>query len=112
MIDFVSTLEGDRPTVEMCVVYDERDGRIVHTHGFIGDGTGMLAPAAEAQRAKAAFERAAHHHGADNLRVAHVPHGFRFQADAPYRFDVKAGELVSLSQPATSAAELVKRRRK
>jgi hypothetical protein len=112
MIDFVSTFEGDHPKVEICVVYDERDGRIVHTHGFLGDGTGMLAPESKAEREHTALERAACHHGSGHLGVVHAPADFRFERNMVYRYDVKAGKLVGSEHTGFSLPELLERRRK
>ncbi len=112
MTDFVSTFDQVHPKTEICVVYDERDGRIVHMHEFIGDGTGMLAPDAEAERARVALERAVHHHGHEHLRAAHAPRDFRFEPNTLYRFDVKAGKLASFAQTGLSISDRIERRRK
>ena len=44
MLEFDSTFEEPPPRVEICVVYDRRNGRIVSMHQFVGDGTGLFGP--------------------------------------------------------------------
>jgi hypothetical protein len=88
MIDFESTTAEPSPKSELCVVYDARDGRIVHMHEFIGDGTAMFAPDAQEDRERIALAAVSDLHGdLENLGVLPTPTDFRLEADAIYRVD-------------------------
>jgi hypothetical protein len=94
-MEFESTEKKKRPQSRVCVVYDPRDGRIVHGHEFVGEGTGVFGPEGNQERERETLEGARRNHGdVSRLRVFHVPADFRFASNVAYRFDTKAGRLV------------------
>ena len=83
------------PKSYVCVIYDPRDGRIVHGHEFVGDGTGLFGPKGSKEREQQTLEGARRNHGdVSLLRVFHAPADFRFLPNVAYRIDTKAGRLV------------------
>ncbi len=99
-MEFESSEKKKAPLSLVCVVHD-RDGRIVHGHVFIGDGTGLFGPEGREERERETLEGARRNHGdsVSRLRVLHAPATFRFVPNVAYRVDTKAGRLVEL--PAT-----------
>ena len=94
-MEFQSTFKGEPPVSETCVVYDQRDGRIVLVHEFIGDGTGVYGSQGKDERARIALQDAAQHAGSgEHLQVLHLERDFRPAANTVYRVDVAAGTLV------------------
>jgi hypothetical protein len=94
-MEFESTEKKAPPRSHVCVVYDPRDGRIVHGHTFVGDGAGMFGPEGREQREHETLEGARRNHGdVSRLDVLHVPAGFCFAANVAYRVDTKSGGLV------------------
>ena len=94
-MEFESTLRKKAPQSHVCVVYDPRDGRIIHGHEFVGDGTGLFGPEGQKERELETLEGARRNHGdVSQLKVLHVQAGFRFAPNAAYRVDAKAGRLV------------------
>jgi len=95
VVEFESTLRKTAPPSHVCVIYDPRDGRIVHGHVFVGEGTGLFGPDGRAARERETLEGARHNHGdVSHLKVLHAPKDFRFAPAVAYRVDVKAGRLV------------------
>src|SRR4030095_4999526 len=94
-MEFESSEKTKAPLPLVCVVYD-RNGRIVHGHVFVGDGTGMFGPEGRNERERETLEGAHRNHGAvvSRLRVLHVPATFRFVPNVAYRVDPKAARLV------------------
>lgn len=100
-MEFESSEKKAAPSPLVCVVHD-RDGRIVHGHVFIGDGTGMFGPAGREARERETLEGARRNHGeqvVSRLQVFHAPPSFRFVPNAVYRVDTKASRLVELAAP-------------
>ena len=94
-MEFQSTLQGEPPVSETCVVYDQRDGRIVLVHEFIGDGSGVYGPQGKDERAQITLQDAAQHAGTpEHLQVLHLERNFRPAPNTVYRVDVAAGTLV------------------
>ncbi len=94
-MEFESTEKKKRPASRVCLVYDPRDGRIIHGHTFVGDGTGLFGPKGNKERERETLEGARRNHGdVSRLRVFHVPADFRFAPNVAYRIDTKAGRLV------------------
>ena len=94
-MEFESTEKRKAPQSHVCVVYDPRDGRIVHGHEFVGDGTGLFGPEGQKEREHDTLEGARRNHGdVSQLKVLHVPADYRFTPHVVYRVDVKAGRLV------------------
>jgi hypothetical protein len=94
-MEFESSEKKKAPSSRVCVVYDPRDGRIVHGHEFVGDGTGVFGPDGRDEREQQTLEWARRNHGdVARLRVLHVPANFRFATNAAYRIDTKAGRLI------------------
>jgi len=94
-MEFESTEKKKRPTSRLCVVYDPPDGRIVHGHEFVGDGTGVFDPEAKQERERETLEGARRNHGdVSHLRVFHVPADFRFAPNVVYRVDSTEERLV------------------
>lgn len=94
-MEFESTEKKKAPQSLVCVVHD-RDGRIVHGHVFVGDGTGLFGPEGREERERETLEGARRNHGdvVSRLRVFHAPASFRFVPNVAYRVDTKAGRLV------------------
>jgi hypothetical protein len=83
------------PQQHVCVIYDPRDGRIVHGHIFVGGGTGMFGPKGQDERERETLDGARRNHGdVSKFKTLHVPSSFRFAPNAKYRVDVKSGGLV------------------
>ncbi len=94
-MEFESTEKKERPQSRVCVVYDPRDGRIVHGHEFVGEGIGVFGPEGNQERERETLLGARRNHGdVSRLRVFHLPADFRFAPNVAYRIDTKAGRLV------------------
>jgi len=94
-MEFESTEKKKRLQSRVCVVYDPRDGRIVHGHEFVGEGSGVFSPEGNQERERETLEGARRNHGdVSHLRVFHVPTDFRFASNVAYRIDTRAGRLV------------------
>lgn len=94
-MEFESTEKKKAPQSHVCVVYDPRDGRIIHGHEFVGDGTGLFGPKGQDEREQQTLEGARRNHGdVSRLRVFHAPTGFQLARNVAYRVDAKAGRLV------------------
>ena len=94
-MEFESTLRKTAPPSHVCVIYDPADGRIVHGHVFVGEGSGLFGPDGRAERERETLDGARRNHGdVSHLRVLHVPAGFRLAPSVAYQVDVKAGRLV------------------
>jgi len=94
-MEFESSEKKKAPQPLVCVVFD-RDGRIVHGHVFVGDGTGMFGPEGREERERETLEGARRSHGVlvSRLKVLHAPATFRFKPNVAYRVDTKAGRLI------------------
>ena len=94
-MEFESSEKKKAPQTLVCVVHD-RNGRIVHGHVFVGDGTGMFGPEGREERERETLEGARRNHGdaVSRLRVFHAPASFRLVPNVAYRVDTKAGKLV------------------
>src|SRR4029079_15586473 len=86
------------PAAHVCVVYDRRDGRVVHTHEFIGSGFDR----AECSRmAMATVEpvlesiKSLGINPSDTLRVLHVARGLPLPPGSMFRVNLATHELVS-----------------
>ena len=55
-MEFESSEKKKAPRSLVCVVYDPRDGRIVHGHVFVGDGTGLFGPEGREERERETLE--------------------------------------------------------
>ena len=99
-MEFESSEKKKAPQSLVCVAYD-RDGRIVHGHTFVGDGTGLFGPEGREQRERETLDGARRNHGniVSRLRVLHAPATFRLAPNVAYRVDVKAGQLVEHVHP-------------
>lgn len=112
-MEFESTLPEEAPKSEVCVVYDKRDGRIVHVHEFIGDGTGLSGPKGREERERLTLEGARSSPDAPKqLQVLHLERGFQLAANTLYRVDVAKGKLVSRAAVKTAPARAIKRKSK
>jgi hypothetical protein len=73
-MEFESTEKKKAPQSRVCVVYDPHDGRIIHGHEFVGDGTGVFGPEGREEREQQTLEGARRNHGdVSLLRIFHVP---------------------------------------
>lgn len=107
-----STLrEQPRKGVHWCVVYDSRDGNVVHTHQFIGDDAYTSETEARNNRARMALQVAEQHCDATHLRVIHAPPSFNLEPGTMCRVDLASGELVTLTEPQYSLREFVEQAR-
>ena len=120
-MEFESTEKKKTPSSRICVVYDPRDGRIIHGHEFVGDGTGVFGPDGSEEREQQTLEGARRNHGnVSRLKVLHVPANFRFTPNAAYRVDPRAARLVEHARwtpeaahpQATAARKAAARKRK
>jgi hypothetical protein len=94
-MEFESTEKKKIPHSNVCIIYDPRDGRIVHGHEFVGDGTGLFGPEGKKEREAQTLEGAHRNHGdVSRLRVLHAPTGFQFAPNVAYRVDTKSGSLI------------------
>jgi len=94
-MEFESTEKTAPPPSHVCVIYDPNDGRIVHGHVFVGEGTGLFGREGQDERERETLEGARRNHGdVSLLRVLHAPADFRFASNVAYRVDVRTGRLV------------------
>ena len=94
-MEFESTEKKKAPHSHVCVIYDPRDGRIVHGHEFVGDGPGLFGPEGRAEREHQTLEGARRNHGdVSRHRIFHAPTEFRFTPNVGYRVDARTGRLV------------------
>jgi len=94
-MEFESTEKREPPRSYVVVVYDPRDGRIVHGHEFVGR-TGLFSPDGREERERETLEGARRNHGdVSRLAVLHVPAEFRPAPGSVYRVDAKVGRLVA-----------------
>lgn len=110
MLEFESTAEEPPPVVEIVVVYDQRSGRILSTHQFAGDGTGLFGPEGKDERERMALDTVKQQHrevGDADRRVMHAPPGFRLEPRTIYRVDLDSNNLVTH----LSAEDLAEKRR-
>jgi hypothetical protein len=95
IMEFESTHRKTPPPSHVCVIYDPKDGRIVHGHVFVGEKAALFGPKGRDERERETLEGARRNHGdVSRLRVLHAPAEFRFAPAVAYRVDVKAGRLV------------------
>src|SRR5512147_1894243 len=101
-----STL-GEQPLkgVHWCVVYDSRNGNVVHTHQFIGDDAYTSGTEAINNCARIALQVAEQHCDPTHIRVIHAPPGFHLEPGVKYRVDITSDELVTLTEPQYSLRE-------
>jgi hypothetical protein len=95
-MDFSST-ETEQLHSFICVIYDPKDGRLVHGHEFIGDGTGLFGPDGQAERERLTLEGAKRRHKGKLLarfKVLHLPKEMRFEEGLLYRVDTKSKRIV------------------
>ena len=112
-MEFESTEKKKAPPSRVCVVYDPQDGRIVHGHTFVGEGTGLFGPKGRDERERETLEGARRNHGdVSHLRVFHAPTDFRFAPNVSYRVDTRSRRLVERdkwpperSRPTTAPAK-------
>ncbi len=81
------------------VVYDSRDGSVVHIHQFIGEDTRISEKEARNHRAQLALQVAEQRYDAQYLRVIHAPPKFRLDIGEMCRVDLGCDELVKLTEP-------------
>src|SRR5438128_12153796 len=94
-MEFESTEKKKAPQSHICVIYDPRDGHIVHGHEFVGEGTGLFGPEGREEREYQTLEGARRNHGdVSLLRVFHAPPDVRFARNVAYRIDTKSGRLI------------------
>jgi hypothetical protein len=98
-MEFESTMKSEKPVAQTCVVYDQKDGRIVMVHEFIGDGTGVYGPQGQEERARLTLEDARKNQQAgERLQVLHLEPNFRPAHNTVYRVDLSSGKLVAVRQ--------------
>lgn len=86
--------ESSDPISTTCVVYDERDGRVVHAHEFVGDGTGLFGKDGEGERWRMALETARQHDDSSHLQTLNAPSDFRIEPDKIYRVEPSTRRLL------------------
>jgi hypothetical protein len=94
-MEFQSTFPAHKPTSHKCIVYDDRDGRIVLVHEFLGDGkTGVFGQEGQTERERITLESARQHFtSAEHLKTLHVSPEFPWDPHSLYRVDVESGNL-------------------
>jgi hypothetical protein len=97
--------------VHWCVVYDTRNGNVVHTHQFIGDDDYQSDTETRNNRARKVMQVANQHCDLTHLRVIHAPPSFHLEPGTMCRVDLESGELVTLTEPQYSLREFVKQAR-
>lgn len=102
-------MENPPGGVHWCIVYDSRNGRVVHVHQFIGED--VRTPEKEARNARAHFalQTAERHCDPTHLRVMHAPTNFCLEPGATCSVDLATGELVIRMEPERSLKELKER---
>lgn len=94
-MEFESTDGSPAPPSHVCIIYDPRDGRIVHGHIFVGKSAGLFKAEGREERERETLDGARRIHGdVSKLRTFHVPSDFRFAPNVAYRVDSKAKRLV------------------
>jgi hypothetical protein len=108
---FQSTFGEQLMKVRWYVVYDSRNGNVVHTHQFIDIDEDARTSEREAgnERVRIALQVAKQHADATDLRVIHAPASFQPEPGMTYRVDVARGELVTLTHPQDSRREFIER---
>ena len=98
MLEVESILEEPPPIIEICVVYDQRNGRILSMHRFVGDGTGLFGPEGKDERERMALHAVRQEHtdvGDADRKVMHAPSDFHPEPRTIYRVDLDANRLVT-----------------
>jgi hypothetical protein len=94
-MEFESSDRKPAPPSHVCVIYDPRDGRIVHGHIFVGKSARLFGPEGREERERETLDGARRIHGdVSKLRTFHVPSDFRFAPNAAYRVDSKSNRLI------------------
>ena len=109
-MEFESTDRNPAPPSHVCIIYNPRDGRIVHGHVFVGQTARLFRPEGREERERETLDGARRIHGdVSKLRAFHVPSDFRFAPNVAYRVDDKSNRLVErrtepLKRPRRKAA--------
>jgi hypothetical protein len=108
---FQSTFGEQLMKVQWYVVYDSRNGNVVHTHQFIDidEDARTSETGAGNERVRIALQVAEQHADVTHLRVIHAPSSFQLKPGMTYRVDVARGELVTLTNPQDSRREFIER---
>jgi len=94
-MEFESSDRKPAPPTHVCVIYDPRDGRIVHGHIFVGKSARLFGPEGREERERETLDGARRIHGdISKLRAFHAPSDFRFAPNVGYRVDTKSNRLV------------------
>ena len=94
-MEFESSDRKPAPQSHVCVIYNPRDGRIVHGHIFVGKSARLFGPEGREERERETLDGARRIHGdVSKLRAFHVPSDFRFAPNVAYRVDSKSNRLV------------------
>lgn len=94
-MEFESTDRKPAPPSYVCIIYNPRDGRIVHGHIFVGKSARVFGPEGREERERETLDGARRIHGdVSTLRTFHVPSDFRFTPNVAYRVDTKSNRLV------------------
>jgi hypothetical protein len=108
---FQSTF-GEQPlAVHWYVVYDSRNGNVLHTHQFIDMDEAASPAETEAgnDRARIALQVAEQNGDAAHLRVIQAPDSFQLEPGMTCRVDVATGELVTRTDPHYSRRGFIER---
>src|SRR5512134_3059662 len=96
MSEIESTFEDERRHIStICVVYDERDGRIVHTHEFIGDGSGIFGREGREEQERMALDFVKRHEEPQRLKVMQAPPDFQLEPETVHCVDQSSGQIVT-----------------
>jgi hypothetical protein len=85
------------PSDEWYVVFDRKDGHVIHLHQFICPAD-VEHPMGARSREAAALGAARERFPSADLHVMAVPRGHRIEAGVTYRVDAESGRLVEAAR--------------
>src|SRR5262245_51906315 len=99
MLESEPTPRAEPAAVHWCLVYSNRDGRVIHVHQFIGGDPDVAESDAQKLRARMALGVAKLHSRVKNLAVLHAPRDFHLDPGMRCRVDLTSGQLVTAPRP-------------
>lgn len=97
---FESTLrERENQGAHWCVVFDSRNGNVVHTHLFIDHNTESCETEDLEAHARTALQVAQQVCDASYLQVMHAPPDFHFEPGMTCHVDLASGKLLAIIEP-------------
>jgi|RhiMetdeSRZDD1v2_1073273.scaffolds.fasta_scaffold38023_3 hypothetical protein len=99
MLEPEPTDRAEPGAVHWCLVYSNRDGRVIHVHQFIGGDSDVAESDAQKLRARMALGVARLHSDPKHLRVMHASQDFHLEPGMRCRVDLASGQLVTVPRP-------------